>query len=178
MCGGAGGAELFAAAFPDAEPAGCCIGEAVYGLEGCTCWAPVYDTEQSAPVVRPAHEAVVRPGGRCGDCAYRRDSPENADPFTAEDLVTAAISGRFWCHDGMRRPRVWVHPGRPGVKLPGSAADWRPAVVGDVPYRADGSQALLCAGWAAEGRRQARILEAELSEAAQGRAGADAAGVA
>lgn len=172
MCGGAGGADLFAAEFPDAELIGCCWGETINGLAGCNCWRPVYDVEQAAPDVRAVHEAVVRPGGRCGDCAYRRDSPEQADPWTAEELVTAATSGRFWCHDGMRRPARWVHPGRPGVSVAGSTADWRPPVVDGVPYRADGSQALLCAGWRAEGIRQARILEAELSRAAQGRTGA------
>lgn len=156
---GSTGAMLFADQYPDAEQLGCCYGEVHRGLAGCTCWRPEYDTDQAPPQTElvTAEGLQVRAGGRCGDCAYRPDSPENAEPWTADQLVESARSGRpFWCHDGMRRPARWRHPER-DVTVEGSTADWRPPVIGEVPFRADGRPGLLCAGWASEGRRQARI---------------------
>jgi hypothetical protein len=158
-CGqGTTGAILFAMQNPDAAGVGCCYGEINGGLRGCYCWVPEYDVDQTTPRVGEIRTPglKVRPGGRCGDCAYRRDSPENAEAFTAETLVSVAAAGEpFWCHDGMRRPARWRHPER-DVVVEGDTADWRPPVVGQIPFRADGSPALLCAGWAAEGRRQER----------------------
>jgi hypothetical protein len=131
---------------PDAM-LGCCLGSAMHGLRGCTCWTATYDTEQADP------QPITGPGDlqprdrQCGDCAFRRDSPERAEPWTAETLL--ALPGRgepFWCHDGMRRPSVWRHPS--GATVPGNPDDWQPARVGAVPYRADGRPALLCHGWA------------------------------
>jgi hypothetical protein len=156
----------FAELYPDADPVGCCYGEAHDGPAGCVCWVPEYDVDQADP--RPADVTAsgleVRAGGRCGDCAYRPDSPENADPWTAEELVNLAASGEpFWCHDGMRRPARWRHPRR-DVVIEGPSDDWQPAMVGGVPFRADGSPAFLCAGWAGEGRRQERLLARELGE--------------
>lgn len=159
-CGiGTGGAVLFAEANPDAEEIGCCFGEIHGGVRGCSCWVAEYDTEQAPP--RTADPLEVRAGGRCGDCAYRRDSPENEQPWTAEKLVDLAASGEpFWCHDGMRRPIRWRHPVRGVVE--GSPDDWQPAMVARIPFRADGRPALLCAGWASEGRRQERLIAREL----------------
>lgn len=151
------GAALHAEQYPGADLIGCCYGEILGGLDGCTCWVAEYDTPQAEP--RPALilDGLDVRDRRCGDCAYRRDSPENAEAFTAEHLVGLALSGEpFWCHDGMRRPARWRHPQRPEV-VQGSSADWQPPVVGGVPFRADGRPGLLCAGWAAEGRRQERL---------------------
>jgi len=163
-CGtGSTGAMLFAEQFPDAEPIGCCYGEAHRGIDGCTCWRPEYDTEQAAPdyglIVEQGIDVRV---SRCGDCAYRPDSPENAESYTADHLREIAASGElFWCHDGMRRPARWRHPQR-DVVVEGSTADWRPPIIGAVPFRADGRPGLLCAGWAGEGRRQERLMAKEL----------------
>lgn len=130
----------------------CCWGAAEYGPHRCTCWLPVYDREQTPPV--PA-DPVVRPDGMCGDCAYRPGSPEKrGDPDHAgdadqlEDL--AAGAGRFFCHDGIRRPTKLVHPS--GVEIPGHAADYDPPIRDGVPYRADGTPGFLCAGWDARRR--------------------------
>lgn len=144
------GALLWVKANPDRtdEVFGCCHGDALGGPDRCTCWQPVYDIDQAAPVppARPEDiEVRLRP---CGDCAFRKDSPERADEWTEEALLGLPATGEpFWCHDGMRRPIRWDHPD--GRTVPGSTSDWRPAMVGPVPFRADGRPGLLCAGWAA-----------------------------
>jgi hypothetical protein len=138
---------------PDLPDTGgtCCAGAAIYGPHRCTCWTPVYDTEQAAPLVD-----VPRVRDRmCNDCAYRPDSPEKrGDPDVAGDadlLEDLAAGGTpFWCHDGIRRPVKLVHP--TGMEIPGHAADYDPPKIGGIPFRADGRMALLCAGWAARGR--------------------------
>lgn len=130
---------------------GCCDGDVHRGPGGCTCWTPVYDVEQAAPI-RPGSpdDLQVRPD-RCHDCAFRRDSPERRDESMRETLYALADEGQpFWCHDGMRRPARWVHPD--GRTVAGDPADWHPAMVLHLPHRADGRVALLCAGWAARVR--------------------------
>ena len=158
-CGTAnGGAILHVEQYPDADYVGCCEGAAYRGLEACTCWVPEYDVEQAPVSVESVteHGIDTRPR-RCGDCAYRPDSPERADVYTAEHLVhIAAVGEPFWCHDGMRKPDRWRHPQRAEVVI-GSGDDWQPPKVGGIPWRADGRPALLCAGWASEGRRQERL---------------------
>lgn len=150
-------AAAYAEAHPDGEGAPveagfCCQGAAYRGLAACTCWEPVYDVEQAPARTElidgvPRTELPARPS-RCSDCAYRRDSPERADDYSEEQLLGLALCGEpFWCHDGLRRPASWRHSTL-GVTLPGDPDDWKPLIVGGVPYRADGSPALLCAGWA------------------------------
>lgn len=137
---------------PEVGHGGCCYGAAVYGPERCTCWEPVYDLEQRAP--RPAAPAV-RPTA-CADCAYRPDSPERSgargyagDVDTLDELVEAGQP--FYCHQGIRRPVRLRHP--EGVEVDGHPADYDPPLVGGVPYRADGTPAEVCAGWAARAAR-------------------------
>lgn len=146
ICGGSNtGAQIFAELNPDAEPVWCCFGDSEGGPTDCTCWTPVYDDEQVEPVAATYDDATPR-GERCADCAFRPGSPELADPYMRDALL--ALPGRgepFWCHDGMRRPAWWVHPTR--GRVPGSPDDWQPPRRDGIPYRADGSQALLCAGW-------------------------------
>lgn len=141
----------------DALAAGCCMGQAVYGVRRCTCWEPVYDCDQAEPVLPvPAGSITVRPGGRCGDCAFRKDSPERAELWSEEELLGLAVAGEpFWCHDGMRRPAFYEHPKLGRVS--GSTADWRPPQLSGVPFKRDGSPGFLCAGWAQEVRRQERL---------------------
>jgi hypothetical protein len=132
---------------PDDEGAGCCWGS-VLDPRRCSCWTPIFEVGQQPP--RPptcAEELKARPA-MCGDCAFRPGSPERADEWTADALYDSARTGvPFWCHDGMRRPARWVHPD--GRTVEGSPDDWQPTKVGNIPYRADGSPGLLCAGWAA-----------------------------
>ena len=123
------------------------------GLEGCTCWVPVYDVAQ----VDPAPGDLEPRAAMCGDCAFRPGSPERADEWTREALYDLAEPGRpaFFCHDGMRRPVAWRHPA--GPEVPGHPDDWQPPIRAGVPYRADGRPGLLCAGWTAV--RVARLAE-------------------
>jgi hypothetical protein len=136
--------------------AGCCIGEAVYGPARCTCWEPVFATEQAPPALPASAAEIEVRARRCGDCAFRKDSPERAETYTEEELLGLAAAGEpFWCHDGMRRPVAYRHPVHGDV--PAESGDWQPATVGGVPFRADGRPGLLCAGWAQERRRQERL---------------------
>jgi hypothetical protein len=135
----------------------CCIGSAVRGARGCTCWTPEYDVEQAEPrtdgLLFGCRESM------CEDCAFRPGSPERAgDPDSAGDeelLDDLVVTGRpFWCHQGMRRPVRHRHPS--GVVVEASPLEYAPPAVGAVPYKADGSPADLCYGWAA---RRAKYLE-------------------
>lgn len=150
--------ELHPGVDPD-EAAGhrvCCYGVAVYGWERCECWEAVYDKEQADPVLPvPEGSIEVRPS-RCSDCAFRKDSPERADPHLEEELIGLAVEGTpFWCHTGMRRPKLYRHPYLGDV--PGLPGDWRPPQVAGVPFRRDGSPGMICAGWAQEVKRQERV---------------------
>jgi len=140
---------------PDPVNGACCIASAVKGPQYCTCWEPEFDAGQQDP--RPG-----KPGqraARCPDCAYRRDSPERSgdDRYNgdAEFLERIAVTGEaFWCHVGIRRAVALVHPSGARVSLL-HLGDYRPPVVGGVPYKADGTPGELCAGWAA--RRRAHL---------------------
>jgi hypothetical protein len=141
--------------FPDAGNGTCCTAAAMRGYEHCTCWEPVYDLTQE-PVDKQAAQMFaigIQPVTRqrmCGDCAYRPESPEMIDPGGRDTLDGIARRSRFWCHVGMRRPKLWRHPS--GVEVPGDPADYAPPIRNGVPYRADGSPGELCAGWAARQR--------------------------
>lgn len=127
----------------------CCMGVAVYGEpEKCTCWTPIFDLEQMS--ISTAGIAISRTRSKCcGDCAYRHGSPERSDEYVAEALLDLpAQPGRvFACHQGMRRVVSWEHPS--GLVIPAGEGDYRPPVEAGVAYRADGTPADLCAGWAA-----------------------------
>ncbi len=162
--GSNGGAMAWVAAHPDREswPAdafGCCWGSTNRGPEACYCWQPVFEVDQQEP--RPpacSTDLAARPS-LCGDCAFRKGSPERADAFSEEALFASADEGHpFWCHDGMVRPARWRHPALGEVE--GSPDDWQPPIVAGIPYRADGSPGLLCAGWMA---RVARAAERQAS---------------
>lgn len=131
--------------WPDVGEAGCCYGSAVNGPGHCTCWEPVYDLDQAEP------DITLKPGvmpRRCSDCAFLRNSPERADEYASEHLDRLVADGeRFWCHDGMRRPKYWRHPS--GATTEGDPADYQPPIIDGVPYRADGRPGDLCAGWTA-----------------------------
>jgi hypothetical protein len=124
----------------------CCMAGAMHGPRGCTCWEPVHDLGQADPVVGAN---ATRPRC-CGDCAYRNDSPERAgdDPYDDELRDIAGTPGHvFACHDGMRKRVAWAHPDGRRVEVEGD--DYDPPIVDGVAYKADGTPADLCAGWAA-----------------------------
>lgn len=134
------------------EPIPCCDGSAVYGAQRCTCWQPVYEVEQAEPRPPKGPEDLRGRRRMCGDCAFRKDSPERSYAWGEEALFELADKGEpFWCHEGMRRPTYWRHPD--GRTVPGSPHDWQPAQLGQIPYQADGSPGLLCAGWLARAAR-------------------------
>lgn len=133
----------------------CCYDAATEGPTACTCWVPIYDLDQQRPdtTAEPATRKLM-----CGDCAYRPDSPEKVgDPGyrgDANELERIAAQDRFWCHDGMRKPIKWRHPS--GIEVDGHPGGYDPPTINGVPYKADGSPGVLCAGW--DARR--RALEA------------------
>jgi len=132
----------------------CCYESAIKGPGYCTCWQPVFDVDQLPAVWPDRPEDLAVRGGMCGDCAYRKGSPERSSEWEEEALLDLPDSGTpFWCHDGMRKPVRWDHPD--GRSVPGAADDWKPPVVRGIPFRADGRPGLLCGGWAARAVRSA-----------------------
>lgn len=136
-------------ATPGQDENPCCMGAALDGPGGCTCWRPVYDLEQ-----QPLNLGVpeVR-ASMCEDCAYRPNSPERTgnpdttgDPEKLQRLVDDGVP--FWCHVGIRRPIRWEHPS--GATFAGSEFDYSPPAVGSTPFKADGTPADICGGWAAK----------------------------
>lgn len=149
---GNGGAVLWARAHPSEDGPGCCWGDVINGADGCTCWVPVFDVEQVAPIPPASPDDIGVQTRMCGDCAFRKGSPERAVKYSEETLFDLAATGTpFYCHEGMRRPLRWKHPD--GRTIDGSTDDWRPAMAAGLPYRADGRPGLLCAGWAARASR-------------------------
>lgn len=139
----------------------CCYGSAEDGPKGCTCWVEVYDLAQH-PLTDDGFTVGPSP---CADCAYRPDSPEKAgaehvagDAGLLDRLVEKAEP--FWCHQGIRRVvalRWEPDDGREPVEhiVPEEfAVAYRPPMRDNRPYKADGTVADLCAGWA--GRVAAR----------------------
>ena len=125
----------------------CCMGSVVRGANGCMCWVAEYDVEQ-API-RPG-KAKAR-DTMCGACAYRPNSPERTgapdaagDEELLDDLVYRGVP--FWCHVDMRRPVRYRHPS--GVVIEASDLEFAPAMDGAQPYKADGTPADMCGGWA------------------------------
>lgn len=145
---------LHAVELPEVEGGCCCYGAAVYGAQRCTCWEPVHDLDQAEPVpAAPATRATA-----CTDCAYRPDSPERngakgyaGDAETLEEIVEAGKP--FYCHQGIRRAVRLRHPA--GLEVDNHAAAYQPPIVDGVPYRADGTPADVCAGWAARAAKAA-----------------------
>jgi hypothetical protein len=144
------------------SPWTCCIGVIERGPAACTCWRPVYDLDQTDPDPDTVIALVLgteQPPTRhrmCEDCAYRPNSPERSGDERmagdADELERLAATGtRFWCHDGMRRPIAWRHP--LGMRIPAAGdGDYQPPIIEGIPWRADGSPGLLCAGWSARHR--------------------------
>lgn len=146
------GARLWARAHPDKDGPGCCWGDVIKGPEGCNCWVPVFDTVQADPVPPGRPDDIEVQAGMCGDCAFRKGSPEREHAYSEEALLSLPAEGKaFYCHEGMRRPVRWEHPD--GRTVAGSPDDWQPPMVAGLPYRLDGRPGLLCAGWAARAAR-------------------------
>lgn len=153
------GGGLWVEAHPDedswpVEAYTCCSSSAMHGPDRCTCWRPVFEVEQATPRPPTCPDDLAAMKQMCGDCAFRKDSPERADAWAEETLMDLAVSGDpFWCHTGMRRPAKWVHPDLGEVE--GDTADWQPPIIAGIPYQADGAPGLLCAGWSARAAREA-----------------------
>lgn len=132
----------------------CCSSAAIYGPRRCECWEPVYDVDQANPQLPKSPEDLGVQPRMCGDCAYRKGSPERDDDYLAGTLLELAVSQTpFWCHTGMRRPVVYRH--RDLGDVPADPADYTPPMVAGVPFQADGTPGLLCAGWSVRAAREA-----------------------
>jgi hypothetical protein len=126
----------------------CCIGSAEYGPERCTCWRKEHDQVQLAVQAGPPAVRTTM----CGDCAFRHDSPErqgderyaNSHEGAVDEL---ALSGTvFFCHQGMRRVVARLHPAKGRDEA--SPGEYDPALSGGCAFKADGSPADICAGFA------------------------------
>lgn len=154
----------------------CCPG-ALDGPDRCTCWEPVHDLEQQPPRIDLPAGAVMPT--MCADCAYRPDSPERAGDDRYEQPPDVLSRNPFHCHYGMRRAVAWQHP--LGITVVADTPDgYDPPGIDGIPYQADGTPALRCAGWSArhevamraavtdrEARRDALDVGAHLYETEQ-----------
>lgn len=152
--------ELVPEEWRDDYPQGCCIGSAMRGWDHCTCWEKVFDLDQSAPVEIVQRADCAERSSSCNDCAYRQDSPERSgDDYVEENLLDLAETGQpFWCHEGMRRVVALVHPDGRRIDLPDETRfhDYDPLQFDGVAYKADGTPAVICGGWAARHEKAAR----------------------
>lgn len=161
ICGGALLPEGIPDLSSDEDP--CCAGRALEGPRGCECWVEVFRPAGQAEVAEGLPQ-VPAPVEMCHDCAYRGDSPEKRGEAgyagNAELLERLAAEGEpFYCHQGIRLRIGWVHPAS-GRWFAPPKGDYCPPIRGAVPYRADGSPAVLCSGWllrAATLRRQREV---------------------
>lgn len=147
---------------PDPGVPGCCIGSAIDGPAGCTCWEKVHDVEQA----RPVPGASITRVSMCADCAFRQDSPERVGEPTHENSHAGALEELacnptpFYCHQGMRRVVALVHPS--GMRAARPTHEYDPPIVGGVPFKAAGFPADVCAGYLAA---RARLLRQDAPEA-------------
>lgn len=129
----------------------CCAGSAMGGPDDCTCWAPVFDHVQDPPVEGPTETRREM----CGDCAFRKDSPERRRGEDPGDLAG------FWCHQGVRLAIAYIHPDGRRRKVPdvdGVPVDYQPAQRGGRIFRATGQPGQRCAGWARANRVWSSLL--------------------
>lgn len=151
LCGGNALPDLN---WPDAGQGMCCARAWDTDGHGCTCWEPIYDTPTRAtpdPTTPPATRPTM-----CPDCAYRPNSPErrgeehvSGDTYELDQAVT---TGRvFSCHQGIPRVTAYRHPTGAVFTPPAdiTAAAYEPRIRDGIPYKADGTPADVCAGWAA-----------------------------
>lgn len=151
----------------------CCVGAAEDGPDACTCWVAEYDLDQQ-PLVTETEPATRTE--MCADCAYRPESPERQgdDRYQASntgELERVARTAVFWCHQGIRKPVRWRHTTL-GVVVEADTDAYEPPMGrgGDedapylVPYKADGTPADRCAGWAARHAVYARATGDEPQE--------------
>jgi hypothetical protein len=142
----------------------CCYGSAHNGPGGCTCWVPIYDSEQSPLQDGP----VAKRNTMCEDCAYRKNSPERSglEGYSGDEdmLMEIVYTGEpFYCHQGMRRVIAYRHPC--GFEIPAPASDYAPPLGYQVPLKADGTLADICGGWCAQRSKFEKVCkEQELLE--------------
>lgn len=129
----------------------CCAGAAIYGVDRCTCWEPIYDLEQQPLANDVPPKEIPTQSKCCEDCAYRNGSPERSEEDGTERLLEIAYTDgqEFWCHQGCRRVVAFRHS-ETGEILPAGDGDYRPPIGPEerpVVWKADGTVAARCAGW-------------------------------
>jgi hypothetical protein len=144
---------------PDAGEGMCCDGSAAMGPDRCTCWASEWDQPQADRL-----QAGPCPSGSpaAADCAFRPGSPEQSGDsryaYSSEGELDEVLleDAPFICHQGMRRRLRLVHPS--GVEHDAGPGAYDPPQRPGMAWKADGSPAEVCAGWAA---RRAALLRTE-----------------
>lgn len=137
---------------PLPDTGGVCCWGATLDPSSCTCWAPVHDRPQEPPQLDVPTTVRDR---MCPECAYRPRSPERTTDLM-NDPPPPGSGQPFWCHHGMRTITARTHPSGatvPAATVNGTPAEYDPPIHDGRPYRADGTPARLCAGWAAVERR-------------------------
>lgn len=121
-------------------------GDTAASIRGCTCWTPVYDLEQHDPEPGPPRTRAEQ----CHDCAYLAATGREPDRYPEQRdrdrLFELGPDEPFYCHVGMRRIVAWEHPD--GHRVEAVQDDYASPVRGRTAYKADGTPADRCAGWA------------------------------
>lgn len=139
----------------------CCYGVAFHeepiGGRHCTCWEPIFATDEKQQDPRPG--MPVARTTRCDSCACfvpsghlpdGRDIPPDLEEAYYAMLAARAAGTPFWCHKGLRLRVAERHPllGVRPAAHPTDAPDRQDVpIVDDVPYKLDGSPADLCFAW-------------------------------
>jgi hypothetical protein len=150
-----------AALDPDGIGWWCCWGSTLASEEdgteasirACTCWTPVYDLEQQPLAETSPPSTRIE---QCHDCAYLATTAADPDRYPEqrdrERLFELGPDEPFYCHVGMRRIVAWEHPA--GHRIEAAQDDYASPTRGRTAFKADGTSADRCAGWA-------RIVEAQ-----------------
>lgn len=111
----------------------CCMGGAVYGRRGCTCWV----------VAETVVEPDAREGLPCHDCA---GLPGSREDESGAWLRISRQKVPFYCHAGMTKAITFRHEVTGETKAAEPDA-YQPPRVDGVPMRADGTPARRCVCW-------------------------------
>jgi hypothetical protein len=127
---------------PPEQTEPCCATAAMTDMESCTCWVDVVWPEPEPDV---EHGPSPLRDRLCGDCAFRKDSPERQ--AIGGDQLPYGPQQVFTCHAGMPKVTARVHAPT-GVTVRPELDDYQPVSRGRQSWQADGQPAEICAGWA------------------------------
>lgn len=140
------GAPTSALPAPDKDSP-CCWTAAETDGKACECWEEIYWPPPTPDILAGPMATRTR---LCHDCAYRPGSPERAEEDGEQ--LDAVLYQPFTCHQGMPVLVGYRHPQIDGLSMLARGLHDRdnfgPVTRGAQAWKANGSPAELCAGWA------------------------------